>query len=239
MFHAALILAAGKGSRIEDSTSDKTLANLAGKPVIAYSIEAFQASGCVTTFALVYRDDSQRQALQAALASLAEPPDDLVWVRGGEERQDSVLNGLRALPATCDCVFIHDAARPFIAPEAIRLLEEQVTKKGAACLARRVTDTIKQVRPAPDLSLDAFLLQTVDRSQLWAVETPQVFKHALILGAYENVRAAGLRITDDTAALEETGHPVALVESPSPNPKLTTSADIPYLEYLLSTRTNP
>lgn len=240
MPNAAIILAAGQSSRIQETIPDKTLERLAGRPAIAYSFEAFQQSKCVATIVIVYRDDPQRLLLQSALAdsfSLPGRPVKVLWVKGGRERQNSVLHGLHALPAETGLVFIHDAARPFISADALRRLAEKALESGAACLAHRVIDTIKQVRPTPDLALDAFILRTVDRARLWAMETPQVFDHKLILAAYQKIGAAGLLITDDAAALEESGHPVALVENSFPNPKLTTAADLPYLEYLLRTRT--
>lgn len=234
MSNAALILAAGRGERIQNFTPDKTLAPLAGRPAIAYSLEAFRQSGCVETIVIIFRDEPQQKELYSALAESRLEPEKCLWVKGGPERQESVLNGLMALPQETARVFIHDAARPLVTPEAVRLLAEKVAHTGAAALARRVTDTIKQTRPAADLALEAFVLRTVDRSSLWAIETPQVFDHSLILAAYQKISAAGLRITDDTAALEKSGQPVTLVETDFPNPKITTAGDIPYLDYLLA-----
>lgn len=237
MSNAALILAAGRGRRIQEITSDKILASVAGRPVIALSLEAFARSGCVTTFAIVYRDEAQRQALQPLVDSAAINTIKVIWVAGGTERQDSVLNGLEALPEETRLVFIHDAARPLITAQTIRHLGEKAAATGAACLARRVTDTIKQVQSTGDPGNDAFQLRTIDRSLLWAVETPQVFERKRILEAYRKIRQTGRFVTDDTAALEESGQPVALVESSSPNPKLTTASDIAYIEYLVKLRT--
>lgn len=236
MDHAALILAAGRGARIQDLTADKILAPLAGHPAITYSVAAFVQSGCVKTVAIVYRDEDQRRALESALADssiLSGRATDLLWVAGGDERQDSVLNGLRSLPAETGLVFIHDAARPLITAETIRRLAAVAGKSGAACLARPVTDTIKQIDPVPGLDVEAFTLKTIDRSRLRAMETPQVFDRRLIQAAYEKAGAAGRRFTDDAAALEEAGAPVALVESLVPNPKLTTAPDVAFIEYLL------
>lgn len=236
MPNAALILAAGRGSRIQNRLADKILAPLSGRPAITYSIEAFLASGSVTTLVILFRDKAQQAAIQVALENAGLPCGSILWVPGGSERQESVLAGLRALPAETDLVFIHDAARPLITPDAIRSLAMAAESSGAACLAHRVTDTIKQL--PPDFSPEApARLRTIDRSRLWSVETPQVFRYQLILEAYEKTAAAGVRITDDTSALEESGHPVTLVESPEPNPKVTTPADLAYVEYLLQSRT--
>jgi 2-C-methyl-D-erythritol 4-phosphate cytidylyltransferase len=94
-------------------------------------------------------------------------------------------------------------------------------------LAHRVIDTIKEHR-------DPGRLRTLDRSRLWATETPQVFARDLIERAYARVIARGWRVTDDAAAVERLGHPVALLENPHPNPKLTVPADLTYLEFLLA-----
>lgn len=238
MANAAIILAAGRGARIQDLVSDKVLAPLAGRPVIAYSVAAFQQSGSVTQIVIAYRDPAQREALATALANIGEGlPKDLIWVPGGTERQDSVLAGLQALPDSTELVFIHDAARPLLTPQTIRALAAAAQKSGAACLARRVTDTIKQTAPVGPVGSEAVSLRTVDRARLWAVETPQVFSRDLIVTAYQKVRAAGLHVTDDTSALEASGHPVTLIESRTPNPKLTTPADLAYLEYLVKSPT--
>jgi 2-C-methyl-D-erythritol 4-phosphate cytidylyltransferase len=230
MPHAALLLAAGKGSRLQESLPDKVLAPLAGLPVAAHSARAFLQSGLIETLCVVYRDDEQQPALAAAILAVDWPPERLLWVRGGEERQDSVLAALRALPATTDLVFIHDAARPMLDPEMVKHLAEAAREGGAACLAHRVSDTIKKASRGSVMEP----LLTVDRTRLWAMETPQVFRHALILKAYEDVVSSGAHITDDTAALEPFRQPIALVENSRPNPKLTTPRDLAYLEFLLN-----
>ncbi len=148
-------------------------------------------------------------------------------VHGGRERQDSVAAALAALPADIEHVFIHDCARPLVRPEQLVALHKIVRREHAVVLAHRVTDTIKEHR-------DDARLRTLDRSRLWAMETPQVFSRELVVRAYARVAAKGLAITDDAQAVELLGHPIALLENTSPNPKLTTPADLPYLEFLLS-----
>lgn len=236
MSHAALLLAAGKGARIRNLVADKVLAPLRGRPAIAYSAEAFRRSGSIQSLVVVYRDETQRDGLGEALSVAGWPAAAVRWIAGGKERQDSVLAGLRELPAGTDLVFIHDGARPLITAEAIQRLEEAAARTGCAALASRVTDTIKEAAPGPPAPAEGAPLVTVDRSRLWAMETPQVFRHGLILPAYEAAQAQGMRVTDDTAALEAAGYPVVLVESSSPNPKLTTSPDLAYIEYLLKRR---
>lgn len=204
------------------AVTDKVLAPLAGRPVFAYSAAAFMQSGVADLYVVVYRD--QRQMME--LSAYAPTPS--VLVRGGRERQDSVSNALDALPSDIAHVFIHDCARPLIRPEQLVALHKIVRREQAVVLAHRATDTIKQHR-------DDARLRTLERARLWAMETPQVFSRDLIVRAYARVAQKKLHITDDAQAVEQLGHPVALLENAHPNPKLTTPADLAYIEFLLRT----
>jgi 2-C-methyl-D-erythritol 4-phosphate cytidylyltransferase len=218
---AAILLAAGSGRRMQGTVEDKVLAPLAGRPVFAHSAAAFITSGIADYYVVVYRDRRQMMELSAYA------PTPSVLVRGGSERQDSVINALAVLPADIALVFIHDCARPLICPVQLAALHRIVRRENAVVLAHRVTDTIKEHN-------DRARLRTLDRSRLWAMETPQVFSRDLIVRAYARVQARRLRVTDDAAAVELLGQPVALLENPHPNPKLTNPADLAYLEFLLS-----
>lgn len=218
---AVILLAAGSGSRMGSAVADKVLAPLAGRPVFAHSAAAFMQSAIADLYVVVYRD--QRQ--MTALAAYAPTPS--VLVRGGRERQDSVMNALAALPDDIAHVFIHDCARPLVRPEQLVALHKIVRRENAVVLAHRVTDTVKEHR-------DEGRLRTLERARLWAMETPQVFSRDLISRAYARVAARGLRITDDAQAVEQLGHPIALLENAHANPKLTTPADLAYLEFLLT-----
>jgi len=220
---AAIFLAAGSGSRMQGAVADKVLAPLGGRPLFLHSAAAFAESGVADFYVVVYRD--QRQMLELS----AYAPTPAVFVKGGRERQDSVVNALAALPPDIAHVFIHDCARPFIRAEQLVGLHKIVRREHAVVLAHRVTDTIKEHH-------DSGHLRSLARSRLWAMETPQVFARDLIDRAYARVQARGLRITDDAAAVEGLKHPVALLENPYPNPKLTTPADLPWFEFLLSHR---
>ncbi|MEY2879457.1 MAG: hypothetical protein RLZZ15_1837 [Verrucomicrobiota bacterium] len=217
---AAILLAAGSGSRMAGAVADKVLAPLAGRPVFAHSVAAFLQSAVVDFYVVVYRDPRQMMELSA----FAPTPSRLV--RGGRERQDSVAAALAALPPDIAHVFIHDCARPLVRPEQLVALHKIVRRENAVVLAHRVTDTIKEHSPSARL-------RTLDRPRLWAMETPQVFSRELIDRAYARVAKKNLRITDDAQAVEHLAHPIALLENPHPNPKLTTPADLSYLEFLL------
>ena len=200
---------------------DKVLAPLAGRPVFAHSAAAFAASGVADFYVVVYRDRSQMTALSAFA------PTPSLLVRGGRERQDSVAAALAALPGDIDYVFIHDCARPLILPEQLVALNKIVRREDAVVLAHRGTDTRKEHRGSGRL-------RPVDRSRLWAMETPQVFSKDLITRAYARVSRLGVKVTDDAAAVELLGHPVALLENEHPNQKLTSPGDLACLEFLLA-----
>ncbi|MBS0664046.1 MAG: 2-C-methyl-D-erythritol 4-phosphate cytidylyltransferase [Verrucomicrobia bacterium] len=218
---AVILLAAGSGSRMNGAVTDKVLAPLAGRPVFAHSVAAFMASSIADFYVVVYRDPRQMTEL------MAYAPTPSALVQGGRERQESVMNALAALPDDIAHVFIHDCARPLIRPEQLVALHKIVRREGAVVLAHRVTDTIKQHR-------DDARLRTLDRSRLWAMETPQVFGRDLIVRAYARVAERRQSVTDDASAVEKLGHPIALLENSTPNPKLTTPADLEYLEFLVS-----
>jgi 2-C-methyl-D-erythritol 4-phosphate cytidylyltransferase len=223
---AAILLAAGSGTRMAGAVTDKVLAPLGGRPVFSRSAAAFIESTVADLYVVVYRD--QRQMME--LSAYAPTPS--LLVAGGRERQDSVMNALAALPADIEHVFIHDCARPLIRAEQLVALHKIVRRERAVVLAHRVTDTIKEHRA------DA-RLRTLDRSKLWAMETPQVFARDLISRAYAKVQARRVRVTDDAQAVELLGHPIALLENAHPNPKLTTPADLPLVEFLLARDATP
>ena len=221
--NAAILLAAGSGKRMQGIVDDKVLAPIGNKPAFAHCAGAFLESGVADFYVVVYRD-----APQSVLLS-AYAPTPALFVRGGHERQDSVARALDALPDDIDYVFIHDCARPFVRPEQLVALHKIVRREQAVVLAHRVTDTIKEHRNSGHL-------RTLDRSTLWAMETPQVFARDLIVRAYARVAKKKLHITDDAQAVEGLRHPVALLENPHPNPKLTTPADLEWCEHLRRTR---
>lgn len=208
---------------MQGAVPDKLLAPLGGRPVFAHSAAAFQMSGVADYFVIVYRDSPQLHEL------MCYAPTPSYYVQGGKERQDSVVNALEALPPGIDYVFIHDCARPFVQPEQLVALLKIVRKEEAVVLAHRVTDTIKEHHGEGQL-------KTLDRSHLWAMETPQVFSYDLITRAYGRILGRGAHVTDDAAAVEALNHPIALLENQQANPKLTTPQDLAYFEFLLSKR---
>ena len=228
--NCAVLLAAGSGARMEGTVEDKILAPLNGRPVFSYSLKAFAESGSIHSLCIVYRDEGQKEQLSASIGDASGK--EVIWVQGGAERQDSVLTGLEALPENTTHTLIHDCARPLITKDLIGQLIDTTRDDGAACLAHPATDTIKRI-PAAGL-LQKTELEDLDRSRLWAMETPQAFRHADILQAYQYVTADGFQITDDCAAAATLGIKTTLIHNPSPNPKITTAHDLDYVSWLLT-----
>ncbi len=216
---------------MQGTVTDKTLAPLNGLPVLCHSIRAFLASGCIDRFTIVCRDAAQKAELEDALRQIDLQGTPLDWALGGDERQDSVYNALRIQPEFCTHVFIHDSARPLVSTDSIQALHTAVLRDHAAVLAHPVTDTIKRIPTAEQLTQTE--LEDLDRSRLWAMETPQAFALPDILKAYQHVHDFGLRITDDTAAAATIGLNTTIVPNHAPNLKITTPEDLNYAAWLL------
>lgn len=221
---SAVIVAAGKGTRMGPNV-DKLFLEVAGRPVVAHTWTAFDAADAVDEIILVVRDTLQPAFRQLAEKGRFQKPYRLVI--GGRERQDSVWNGLEALAPGAEIVAIQDGARPCTSPQLIADTIRTAAETGAAVAAERITDTLKESDGG------TLAVRTVDRSRLWAVQTPQAFRVEVIRRALGEVRTRGLTITDDTAACELIGQAVRLVEGASPNPKVTRPGDLVVVEALL------
>src|ERR1051326_1416164 len=221
---SAIIVAAGKGTRM-GSNVDKLFLELNSVPVVVHTWRRFEVTKCIDEIVLVVRE-----GMLNAFAELARKhgfKKNFQLIAGGKERQDSVWNGLAALSPESGIVAVQDAARPCTSERLIAATVDAARETGAAVAAQPVTDTIKE-------SADGKLIQrTVDRSRLWAVQTPQTFRGGIIQRALSEVRRRGLIITDDPAACELIGQPVRLIHFDEPNPKVTRPQDLPYIELLL------
>jgi 2-C-methyl-D-erythritol 4-phosphate cytidylyltransferase len=221
---SAIIVAGGKGVRMGLGV-DKLFLELHGTPVVAHTWRRLDQTTEIAEIIVVVR-----HGMQAAFQELAAKykfKKSFRLVPGGKERQDSVWQGLEALSLNAEIVVIQDAARPCTSPALISATVAAAREIGAAVAAQPVTDTIKE-------SGDGRLIErTLDRSRLWAVQTPQTFRVELIRRALSEVRRKGLHVTDDTAACELIGQPVKLVVEAAPNPKVTRPEDLAYIEALL------
>ena len=221
---SSIIVAAGRGTRMGPGV-DKLFLEVNGRPVVAHTWRKFDQSTCIDEVIIVIRDGMQSAFEELATEGLFMKP--FRFVLGGIERQDSVWNGLEALSARSDVVAIHDGARPCTHDAVIEATVKAAREVGAAVAAQAVTDTIKESGDGK------WIERTVDRSRLWAVQTPQAFHIDVIRRALEVVRSRGLTVTDDTAACEMIGQKVELVVTAYPNPKVTRPEDLPIIEALL------
>jgi 2-C-methyl-D-erythritol 4-phosphate cytidylyltransferase len=217
----ALLVAAGRGERL-GADGPKAFVVLAGRPMLEWSLDALRAVEAVSRIVV---------ALPPGVAA----PEGVVGVIGGAERSHSVRAALEAASdgPLDEPVIVHDAARPLAGAElferALRALEEQ--RCDAVVAAARVTDTIKRAAAS-----DLRVTETLDRSELWAVQTPQVFRRgglARALAQPDEVLAAA---TDDAGLVEQAGGRVHVVESPAGNLKVTTPTDLRLAELLLAQR---
>lgn len=224
-----LIPAAGKGSRMAHSVK-KPYLKLAQKPILAHTIQRFEQNSAVDAiFVIVDRDDFR----ECRSAVLRPYPFTKVQelVGGGETRQRSVYNGVRALSADVDFVIVHDAVRPFVTDDIIFACLTAADTYGAAVAAVPVKDTIKVANE------DRFIVETPVRDQLWAVQTPQVFRKSLLEEAHQAAHAHQLTATDDASLVEQLGFPVKLVKGSYANLKITTPIDLRVAEVLISDAT--
>lgn len=230
----AILPAAGMGSRMKAQVN-KVWLDLEGKSVVEHTLAVFQDSPLIDAIILVVQAGEQA-AFQELLAKQAGSVPIYLTV-GGKERQDSVVNGLnllRSLDFAPDqtIVAIHDAARALITQE---LLEQVIAAAGeysAVGVGVPVKDTIKQVNQ------DGWITGTPERSTLWAVQTPQVFKMDLLWHSYESVKGSGRTFSDDCGVVEAAGYPVKLVYGSYENIKITTPEDLILAGGILRRRTD-
>jgi 2-C-methyl-D-erythritol 4-phosphate cytidylyltransferase len=216
----AIIAAAGRSERM--GGRDKLFAVVGGKPLLAHTLIAFDVCRGVDRVVLVLSPENIERGRE--LVSEAGFGKVAAVCQGGERRQDSVCNGLEAL-ASCQWVVVHDGARPLVTAGLIERGLEAAKETGAAIAALPIADTVKEVEP-PGL-----IGRTLSRSQLWAAQTPQVFRYDILREAHQ--RAQG-EVTDDAALVEKAGYRVKVFEGSSRNIKVTTAADLAIVEALLA-----
>ena len=231
----AIIVAAGSSDRMG---FDKLFALVSGKPVIAHTIAAFERTDCVDEIILVGRADSLGEFRKI----LSEPTKVKEIVAGGAERSDSVRAGLDHVNPKSDFVAVHDAARPLVTPEKItRVFEVCRTSGGAATLAEPINDTLKRadldaVAASAEEAGDLVIKESVDRSGIYAMQTPQVFARKLLEEAYQMVAKKNVSVTDEVSAVELLGRKIVLVPNHDFNFKITYPRDLPMAEFVLKQR---
>lgn len=216
--YTAIILSAGKGSRM-NSTIHKQYMDLAGRPVICHTIEAFEHSA-VSDIVLVTGTGEMEYCKQEIVEKYHYKKVRHI-VEGGKERYHSVLNGLKAAQGT-DYVLIHDGARPFVDTEIITRVMETVVREKACVVGMPVKDTIKIADE------EGYVSQTPDRNRVWMIQTPQAFAYDLIMDAYQKMMMGNQAgITDDAMVAEQYSDvKVKMVPGSYENIKITTPEDL-------------
>jgi len=212
-----IIVAAGKSERM-GADIDKVFLSLGTRPVLAYSLLAFEQCALIDGVILVVRKDRVDSA--RGLAQMFGCAKVRAVVAGGASRQVSVMNGLAELGDDVKIVAVHDGARPCVTPLLIEETIKSAKRCGSGVAAVKVTDTIKEV------DRGTLVTRTVDRSKLWAVQTPQTFKVDILRKAYAQAGKKRISITDEASAVEALGEPVHLVPASALNIKLTTPQDL-------------
>lgn len=215
--NGVVIVAAGTGSRMNMGIN-KQFIKLEGKEIIAYTIEKFYNNSNIEDIVVVIKEDESEFFKKEILDKYNFKNIKIAY--GGKERQDSVYNGLKSLDKKCDVVLIHDGARPFVSDKIIDNCIEEVKEHKAIVVGVPVKDTIKVI------DNDKNIVDTPNRSVLWAVQTPQTFDYNILIDAYKDAFKSGFYGTDDAMLVERIGYKVKMVEGSYNNIKITTQEDL-------------
>ncbi len=222
----AVIVAAGSSTRLGGSVP-KQFRDIAGRPLLSWTIQRFEDAERIDNIVVVVAEEHLLYTNEHVINPYGFNKVTKI-VPGGAERDESVLNGLNALPISCRFVAIHDGARPLVRPEDVDTVVDVAMKERAAILACPITDTVKRVH-------ERFIFATLDRRVLYAAQTPQVFQYDLIMEAHHKVheQAEKIGMTDDAQLIEALGFKVKVVEPGGYNMKVTTRDDFALVSMLL------
>lgn len=204
----------------------KQFQSIGGKPILAHTLDVFERCELIQNIVVVAAEEWRGFIAQQIVDRFSFAKVTKV-ISGGNQRQDSVFAGLQALPEKVEIVAVHDGVRPFVSSEKLAEVIVAGQKYGAAILAVPPKDTIK-------IEKTGFVEKTPSRDKLWCVQTPQVFKYDLILGAYQKAFEHGVYHTDDSALVERLGWQVKIVEGNHENIKITVPFDLKIAESILS-----
>ena len=222
-----LIPAAGMGKRMLHDRN-KLLITLLGQPLLAWTLIAAEQAASISWIGIIGQPED-RSDLDTILGniSLSKP---VQFIQGGKTRQESVYNGLQGLPDSAERVLIHDGARCLATPDLFDRCAAALTTCPGLIAAISVKDTIKIVDNT------GIIVDTPDRANLWAAQTPQGFEVKLLKACHDKGRALGWEVTDDAALFEKCSLPVTIVPGEETNLKITTPVDLAIAEFILSNR---
>ena len=214
----AVIVSAGKGLRFMEGKK-KQFHFLRGKPILAYTLDQFETCPLIRSIHLVVGQEDMDYCLKEIIEKNKFQKVSKI-VPGGKRRQESVKNGIDALPKDTDIVVIHDGVRPFVTKAMIEDSIHSAVRYGAVILAMPVKETIKISNP------DGTVLKTLDRESLWQIQTPQTFQVKVIKEAYYRATEDGFTGTDDASLVERCGVKVHILPGSYTNIKITTPEDL-------------
>jgi 2-C-methyl-D-erythritol 4-phosphate cytidylyltransferase len=223
MKYEIIVLAAGQGKRMK-AGRNKQFLTIQNVPLIIHTLQKFEQDPWCSGIVLVVNEKEVEMFKELLTKYPIQKVQSLTV--GGDERQHSVYNGLKSLKQA-QMVLIHDGARPFVQQNTIHELVEKTASDKAAVLAVPVKDTIKRVEQGT-------VIETVERSSLWAIQTPQAFLFDVVMDAHEKAKANEYLGTDDASLVEKVGQKVSIVEGNYDNIKLTTPEDLLYAEAILT-----
>ena len=224
----AVVPAGGTGKRMGAGTPKQFLM-LDGVPLMLHALRVLDRAPGVAEVVLVVPKEERDRALSEVVERYGLKKV-LKVVPGGATRQESVRHGLNEVDKDVEIVVVHDAVRPFITEDRIERSIEAARQHGGAIVAVPMKDTPKQAGP------DRLIQRTLDRTELWLAQTPQTFRRALVVEAYQKAAIAHVHATDDAALVERLGHKVAIVEGSWENIKITTPEDMILAEAILAAR---
>ena len=225
MTASAVIVAAGKGERFGDS--GKVLANLLDRPVLAWTLDAFEKAASISEIVVVVGEHTRAPIVEMMYTGSWRKISEVVV--GGDTRQASTANGVRAVEQHAEIIVVHDAARPLILSTQIEQCIQAAKDHGGAILAAPLTDTVKRVQ-------DGIIAETIDRSTLWGAQTPQVFQAGLMRQMIEFSQTTTWPVTDEASLAEGLGNPIHIVAGDTINLKITHPSDLLIAEALLRAR---
>jgi len=203
----------------------KLLIDLAGKPLVSWSIDTLLTIPNLDELVLVVHPQDRGRCGEI----VGDLSDRVEIVTGGRERQDSVFEGLKSLGRREGIVIVHDGARPFVTQDLIRSVVERARAGVGAITAIPVRDTVKRI-------INGKVMETLPRKLVWSIQTPQAFPGEMLFRAYESAMRDGFYSTDDAALCERMGYPVEVVTGNHENIKITTPDDLLYAEWIVHSR---
>ena len=221
----AIIPAGGAGKRLGLEVAKQYLL-LDSSPMLVHTLRVFQMTEMVSAVVLVVPKEDEA-SVQKQIVEKYGLTKVISIVAGGRERQDSVRNGLQAVPGTCDVVIVHDGVRPFVTPDMVRRVVAAAAEYGAASIGVPAKDTIKET------TVENIVTTTLPRQNLWQTQTPQAFRYDVLCRAYAEAQRDHFYGTDDASLVERTGVKVRMVNGSHENIKITTPEDLLMAEALM------